>query len=232
MADEEKILEVRDLTVKVGNVALVKNISFAVKKGETVLVIGPNGAGKTTLFRALIGSVPYSGEVKWGEGASIGYVPQKVDLERDLPITVREFFMLKTGNIGEVEVKEALLDVKLGSEYAEKGISELSSGELQRILIAWAVLGHPQVLLFDEPTASIDIAGQETIYELLHNLQDTHDLTLIMISHDLTVVYKYATQVLCLNKEQICFGAPREVLTPEELSKLYGPELTFYHHLH
>jgi len=232
MADEEKILEVRDLTVKVGNVALVENISFAVKKGETVLVIGPNGAGKTTLFRALIGSVPYSGEVKWGEGASIGYVPQKVDLERDLPITVREFFMLKTGNIGEVEVKEALLDVKLGSEYAEKGISELSSGELQRILIAWAVLGHPQVLLFDEPTASIDIAGQETIYELLHNLQDTHDLTLIMISHDLTVVYKYATQVLCLNKEQICFGAPREVLTPEELSKLYGPELTFYHHLH
>ncbi len=232
MADEEKILEVRDLTVKVGNVALVENISFVVKKGETVLVIGPNGAGKTTLFRALIGSVPYSGEVKWGEGASIGYVPQKVDLERDLPITVREFFMLKTGNIGEVEVKEALLDVKLGSEYAEKGISELSSGELQRILIAWAVLGHPQVLLFDEPTASIDIAGQETIYELLHNLQDTHDLTLIMISHDLTVVYKYATQVLCLNKEQICFGAPREVLTPEELSKLYGPELTFYHHLH
>ena len=232
MVDEEKILEVRDLTVKVGNVALVENISFVVKKGETVLVIGPNGAGKTTLFRALIGSVPYSGEVKWGEGASIGYVPQKVDLERDLPITVREFFMLKTGNIGEVEVKEALLDVKLGSEYAEKGISELSSGELQRILIAWAVLGHPQVLLFDEPTASIDIAGQETIYELLHNLQDTHDLTLIMISHDLTVVYKYATQVLCLNKEQICFGAPREVLTPEELSKLYGPELTFYHHLH
>ncbi|OGF64370.1 hypothetical protein A2Z53_00590 [Candidatus Giovannonibacteria bacterium RIFCSPHIGHO2_02_42_15] len=232
MADEEKILEVRDLTVKVGNVALVENISFAVKKGETVLVIGPNGAGKTTLFRALIGSVPYFGEVKWGEGASIGYVPQKVDLERDLPITVREFFMLKTGNIGEAEVKEALLDVKLESEYAEKGISELSSGELQRILIAWAVLGHPKVLLFDEPTASIDVAGQETIYELLHNLQDTHDLTLIMISHDLTVVYKYATQVLCLNKEQICFGSPREVLTPEELSKLYGPELTFYHHLH
>lgn len=232
MDRKENILEVHNLAVKAGGINLVEKISFSVKRGETILVIGPNGAGKTTLFRALIGSIDYSGEIKWANGVTIGYVPQKVDLERDLPITVGEFFKLKANGFGKKEIKEALADVKLDQNYLKKGISELSSGELQRVLIAWAVLGHPEVLLFDEPTASIDIAGQETIYELLHGLQDTHDLTLIMISHDLSVVYRYATQVLCLNKVQICYGKPREVITPEELSKLYGSEKTFYHHLH
>ncbi len=230
---DDIILEVKNLKVKVGGEALLDNISFDVTKGSSLLVIGPNGAGKTSLFRALIGALPFEGEIKWRQNIQIGYVPQKVDLERDLPITIREFFMLKPGlKASGDEIKEALADVKLKPEYADKGISELSAGELQRVLIAWAVLGHPQVLLFDEPTASIDVAGQETVYELLHNLQDTHDLTLILISHDLSIVYRYATSVLCLNKTQICYGAPQEVLTPTELSKLYGPEQTFYHHMH
>ncbi len=233
MPKEENILEVRRLTVIAGENALIKDINFSVRAGETVLVLGPNGAGKTTLFKALIGSLTHTGEIQWGEGIKIGYVPQKVDLERDLPITVKEFFKLKAGvKVDEETIKEALSDVKLDKAYASRGISELSSGELQRLLIAWAVLGHPQVLMFDEPTASVDIAGQDTIYEMLHTLQDSHNLTLIMISHDLSIVYRYATQVLCLNKTQICYGTPREVLTPAELSKLYGENHTFYHHMH
>ncbi len=232
---EKTILEVKNLKVKIGDAILLENVSFAVNEGEAVIVIGPNGAGKTTLFRALIGAIPFEGDINWKENIRLGYVPQKIDLERDLPITVGEFFKLKSHGrekLSPEAVRTALADVKLSPEYAAKGISELSSGEFQRVLIAWAILGHPQLLLFDEPTASIDIAGQETVYELLHELQDEHDLTLMMISHDLTVVYRYATQVLCLNKTQVCYGAPQEVLTPAELSKLYGESRTFYHHLH
>lgn len=230
------ILEVKNLKVTVGEAVLLENVSFSVEKGDVVLVIGPNGAGKTTLFRALIGAIPHQGEIRFSEGLRVGYVPQKIDLERDLPITVEEFFRLKfplfSPQFMRNSLEDALRNVRLTPEYARKGISELSSGEFQRVLIAWAILGHPGLLLFDEPTASVDVAGQETIYELLHGLQDRYDLTLIMISHDLSVVYRYATQVLCLNKTQICYGAPREVLDPDELQKLYGGGRTFYHHLH
>ena len=235
MMAEAPILEVKNLRIKAGEATLLSDVSFSVERGDTVLIIGPNGAGKTTLFRALIGALPYEGEITWADGIKFGYVPQKIDLERDLPITVGEFFKLKAG--GEIafsheEVVSALHDVRLTPEDAKKGISQLSSGEFQRVLIAWAILGHPRVLLFDEPTASVDVSGQETIYELLHELQDTHGLTLLLISHDLSVVYRYANLVLCLNKAQVCYGAPKEVLTPTELQKLYGGSRTFYHHLH
>lgn len=232
---EAPILEVKNLHVRAGSATLLSDVSFSVERGETVLVIGPNGAGKTTLFRALIGATPYEGEIRWAAGTKFGYVPQKIDLERDLPITVAEFFTLKGSGAAKLqrhEIEQALLDVRLKPEDAAKGISRLSSGEFQRVLIAWAILGHPHVLLFDEPTASVDVAGQETIYELLHELQDKHGLTLLLISHDLSVVYRYANQVLCLNKAQVCYGAPKEVLTPQELQKLYGADRMFYHHLH
>lgn len=229
----ENILEVKNLKVELGGARLLENISFSVEKGDVVLIIGPNGAGKTTLFRALIGAIDYEGEIRFQPDVKIGYVPQKIDLERDLPITVKEFLKLKTsGEISEKTLRESLADVKLSPEYLKKGIGELSAGEFQRMLIAWAILGNPQLLLFDEPTASVDVAGQETIYELLHELQDEQNLTLLMISHDLSIVYRWATQVLCLNRAQICYGAPQDVLTPQELSRLYGPTRTFYHHLH
>lgn len=112
----------------------------------------------------------------------------------------------------------------------KKKFSELSSGEFQRALIAWALIGKPNLLLFDEPTASVDIEGQELIYELLHRLEERHGITLILISHDLTVVYRYATKVLCLNHSQICFGYPQEVLTTERLEELYGGSKKFYQH--
>ena len=126
----------------------------------------------------------------------------------------------------------ALKAVDLAPGFLNKRIGELSSGELQRVLIAWAIVGRPDLLLFDEPTASVDMAGQRTVYELLRKLQEEHNLALILISHDLTVVYRYAGKVLCLNRKQVCFGVPDEVLTPTELAKLYGGDRKFYHHAH
>lgn len=231
------ILEVKNLRVVYGREEVLRDISFSLEKGETLAVLGPNGSGKTTLFKALLGVIPYEGEVSVSKDSRIGYVPQKLDIERDLPITVEEFLLLKKGLVSRHSehlthtVEEALDFVHLPASFAKKKFSELSSGELQRVLISWALIDDPDLLLFDEPTASVDVAGQETIYELLDNLREREKFTLLLISHDLTVVYRYATKVICLNKIQICFGAPHEVLTTEELHKLYG-EPKFYTHTH
>ncbi|MDO8523254.1 MAG: metal ABC transporter ATP-binding protein [bacterium] len=232
------ILEIKNLKVGPKNGNILNAVSFSLDKGDSLAVIGPNGAGKTTLFRAILGAVPYSGEIIKDKNIRIGYVPQKVDLERDLPITVGEFLSLRTHAVaaknwdGDHSYAGALKSVGLGKEFLNTKIGELSSGELQRSLIAWAVVGHPDLLMFDEPTASVDIAGQETVYELLHKLQDEHGLTLMLISHDLSVIYKYANKVLCLNKAQTCFGPPSEVLSSAELEKLYGGGGKLYHHMH
>ena len=226
-------LEIKNLKVSYGKETVLEQISFSLEKGETMAVIGPNGSGKTTLLRSILGAIPFSGEIKLSEGVRIGYAPQKVDLERALPITAREFLLLKDSKENQTFAPlEVLKLVNLPENFLKKRLSDLSAGELQRVLIAWAVIDRPNLLLFDEPTASVDVAGQETVYELLHRLQDKYELTLVLISHDLTVVYRYANKVLCLNREQVCFGAPSEVLTPEELAKLYGGDLKFYHHMH
>lgn len=228
------IIEVKNLKVGPNNGNALNGITFGLEKGDSLAVIGPNGAGKTTLFRAILGAIPYSGEIIKDKSVRIGYVPQKVDLERDLPITTKEFLSLREhkGSEKNNSYLDAVKSVGLGADFLNKRIGELSSGELQRLLIAWATMGHPDLLLFDEPTASVDVAGQETVYELLHKLQDERGLTTMLISHDLSVVYKYANKVLCLNKTQVCFGEPTDILTSNELQKLYGGDGKLYHHMH
>jgi zinc transport system ATP-binding protein len=228
------ILEVKNLRVALGENVALDNISFALEKGDELAIIGPNGSGKTTLLKAILGVIPYSGNVGRADNIKIGYVPQKLDLERDLPISVREFLGLS--EIAEdsrehYSPEAALALVNLAPEFLKKRLGELSAGELQRVMIAWAVIGKPDLLLFDEPTASVDVAGQDTVYEMLHRLRDTSGMTLLLISHDLTIVYKYANKVLCLNHTQTCFGAPREVLSAEALNELYGGG-KIYEHTH
>ncbi len=227
----DNILEIKNLSVKYDNQYVLKNISFSLQKGDELAVIGPNGSGKTTILKAMLKAIPYEGEIVFGENVKIGYVPQKIDLERNLPITVKDFFTLNKRTPFNLDLyKETLGLVDLPKTFLKKKFSELSSGEFQRALIAWALIGKPNLLLFDEPTASVDIEGQELIYELLHRLEETRGITLILISHDLTVVYRYATKVLCLNHSQTCFGYPKDVLTTESLEKLYGGSKKFYQH--
>lgn len=229
------VLEVKDLFVSFDGEAVLKDVSFSLDRGRALAVIGPNGAGKTVLLRALLGLVPYDGEIKWQEGVRISYVPQKFFVERSAPVNVEEFFLLKSGRFWNVaaEFKNHLAHelnlVGLTDDVLRKPLGELSGGQLQRILVAWAMLNHPDILLLDEPTAGIDVGGEKTIYNLVHRLQTERNIAVILVSHDLNIVYRYAQQVICLNKELICRGAPHEVLNPTELSKLYG-EGTFYHH--
>jgi zinc transport system ATP-binding protein len=205
------VLDVEDLSISFGGAEIFRGLTFRVAKGSSLAIIGPNGSGKTVLFKALVGSLPYRGRICWAPGVRIGYVPQKLDLERDLPLTGVDLLAAKASVVkARDDVTAALQRVGLGHEAA-KPIGALSGGQFQRLLVALALVGSPNVLLLDEPTAGVDAPGQEKLNELVRRLQAEQDLTVLLISHDLSVVYRYATDVLCLARERACFGPPRTI---------------------
>ncbi|MEK7121845.1 MAG: metal ABC transporter ATP-binding protein [Patescibacteria group bacterium] len=236
MVNQETILTVENLGVKFDNNEVLKGLNFAVQKGDVLAIVGPNGSGKSVLFRALLGLVSYSGKINWAPGLKISYVPQKFNIEKDLPLSVEEFFKFKEKKTEKII--NALKAVGITDEHhiehhvLKQRLGWLSGGQLQRVLIAWSILDNPDVLLFDEPTAGIDVGGEETIYNLLKKLKDERGFTILLISHDLNIVYKYANNVICINKEMVCYGEPSTVLDPASLAKLYGGEASFYKHEH
>ena len=241
--DSNTILQVKDLSVGFDRDQILKGLEFSVKKGDVLAVIGPNGAGKSVLFRSLLGLIPYSGTIEWAKDLKISYVPQKFAIDRELPLSVEEFLRFKkkkTSDIVDTLESLGIMTAKHAhhSEYhlqehiLKQRLGWLSGGQLQRVLIAWALLDNPDVLLFDEPTSGIDVGGEETIYNLLKKLHTERGMTMLLISHDLNIVYKYANNVLCLNKEMICYGIPSAVLDPTSLAKVYGEETGFYNHDH
>ena len=225
-------LEVEHLSVTLGGRVVLRDLSFQIPEGSSLLVIGPNGSGKTVLFRTLIGVLPHEGTVRWAPGSRLGYVPQKLDLERDLPIRGLDVLRAKAAvaHVGEGEISAALEDIGLGTELAHGTVAALSGGQFQRLLIASALLGKPNVLLFDEPTAGVDEPGQERVYEVVERLHRDNHTTLLMISHDLSVVFRHADRVLCLARQQAWFGPPREILTPELLEEVYQAPVRFHVH--
>jgi zinc transport system ATP-binding protein len=225
----EDVLDVRHLSLGFGRTRIFTDLSFSVPRGTSLAIIGPNGAGKTVLFKALIGSIPSEGTIRWAPSVRIGYVPQKLDLERDVPITGVDFLQARAAlaRRSAADVWDALTLVGVPRAIGEQPIGTLSGGQFQRLLVAFALVGHPTVLLLDEPTAGVDEPGQERLNELVHRLQEDQGLTVLFISHELTVVYRYATSVLCLGREQACFGAPRTILTPDLLHDIYGTEMDY-----
>jgi zinc transport system ATP-binding protein len=226
------VLEVSGLTIGFGELRVVEDLSFTVSDGDCLAIIGPSGSGKTVLFRALLGAVPYQGTIRWAPEARIGYVPQKLDIERDLPITGVDLLRAKAhvGRVSRGDVARALRLVNLGTDVVSAPIGTLSGGQFQRLLLACAFLGRPSVLLFDEPTAGVDEPGEEMLYETIHRVQQEQRLTLLLISHELSLVYRYATTVLCLGRGRAWLGPPAEVLTPRRLEELYGGPMTYHVH--
>lgn len=207
--ESEILLSVKDLRVKIDRHVILNNITFEVKKDEILAVVGPNGAGKTVLFRTLLGLIPYAGQITWQKNLKIGYVPQRLAIAKDLPLTTREFLGLKEKNKKEiVGILESVGFEEdrphaghLSQHILKRKLGVLSGGELQRVLIAFALLGHPDVLLFDEPTSGVDVSGEETIYGLLHKLRARQNLTILLISHEPEIVHEYADKVLDLGKQ-------------------------------
>jgi zinc transport system ATP-binding protein len=227
-------LEVRDLAVRLGGTDVIRGVTFNLPRASCLAVIGPNGAGKTVLLRTLIGALPHAGKIAWAPDAVLGYVPQKLDIDRDLPLNGRDFLRAKAalaGSSGTMQA-EALRSVGLAEEALSTLIGNMSGGQFQRLLIAFALLGSPNVLLLDEPAAGIDAPGQAQLNEVLHRLQESHAMTVLLVSHDLSVVYRYADYVLCLGRHGACFGPPRSALTPEALQEVYGQPLGFHVHTH
>lgn len=230
----QKILTIADLAVSFEDETAIENVSLELTQGDSLAVIGPNGAGKSVFIRAILGMVPYQGTITWAKDARIGYVPQKIDADRHLPITFANLLSAKAALLGvkKSNIEEIGKTVGLDLERMDTPVGHLSGGQFQRGLIAFALLGQPNVLILDEPTASIDKTGEEQVYELIHRLEEKFGMTVILVSHDLSFVYRYATKVLCLNRSGICFGAPEEALTPDILKKLYGGPTKFYQHIH
>jgi len=228
------LLTVRNLTVRIEDKLIVDDLSFDLAPGERLSVLGPNGAGKTVVLKALLNPLPYSGEVAWSPEVRIGYVPQKIDAEIHLPLTFNDLFHAKRTILKASlrDVDETSESIGLTKDLMTTPVGHLSGGQFQRGLIGFALLGKPNVLLLDEPTASVDEPGEEHIYELIHRLQDQHNLASIMVSHDLSFVFRYATKVLCLNRQRVCFGTPTEALSADVLEQLYGESVGFYQHDH
>lgn len=212
------ILNVSNLTVKLQNQVVLENLSFKLKKGMTLAILGPNGAGKTTLLKALLNLVPYDGTIEWEGKVKIGYVPQNITVS-DIPISVREFLSAK----GRATTEKYLSSVKLTDKtIPNRSLGLLSGGELRKVLIAWALIDNPSVLLFDEPTTGVDMGSEEPIFMMLKELKQKRRITILVTTHDVHIVREYADYLLALNRRATFFGESKEIMNPSLQRVIYG----------
>ncbi len=239
----------RGLRVTLGGRPILQGIDADLLRHKITALIGLNGSGKTTLLRALIRECPYQGEVRYFCGHDhthhrpehIGYVPQRITIDPRVPLTVREFFALALqrrplflGVSARVTERATAMLGRVGAAHLlNRPVAKLSGGELQRILLSLALEPQPELLLLDEPAAGIDFADQKPFYDLLGEINRERKVTILIVSHDLSVVSEHAHHVLCLTNGRIeCQGPPGEVLTDDVISKTFGSGKRVYSHAH
>jgi zinc transport system ATP-binding protein len=227
--DNRSFVAVANLNVHYGDHHVLEDVSFEIAPGQFVCVIGPNGGGKSTLLKALVGLVPiHSGKIL-KTSARIGYVPQQLRIDAAVPLRVDEFLSLKLssdriwfGSRATRQKARKKLEEIGASHLIDRQIGKLSGGEFQRVLIAYALLEEPDLLLLDEPMTGLDVRGGLSFDGLLHHLHEHAGITILMVSHDLHLVEHLSDQVLCINRTVHCHGTPDQVLQPDNLSKAYG----------
>ena len=238
-------VEVRDLHVTLGSHAVLRGVNMRVPAGELVALIGPNGSGKTTLLRSLLGLQKISsGEIRlFGQSdiraalPRIGYVPQRINLESSFILSVREFLAMRAKETRtwfwqsnrhiDSQLKVSLTG--LGVEaLLDRQVAQLSGGQLQRVLIAFSLLRRPDLLLLDEPTAGVDTPGEQSFYELIAQIQARHHLSVVLVSHDLSMVYKHASWVYALNGVICCEGPADQVMNASDRAIFSGSGIVPY----
>ena len=229
------LIDVDDLSVSYGATRVLRDVSLHVEPGEIVTIVGPNGSGKTTLLRAILGAVASaSGRIARAPGLVIGYLPQRLHIDPTLPITVERFLRLPRGATGQ-EIAAALARSGV-TDLARRQMSELSGGQLQRVLLARALVAKPDLLLLDEPTAGLDQPGSAAFYALIDAVRRETGCAVLMISHELHVVMAASDRVVCLNGHVCCQGTPEHVSSAPEYRALFGTgthgALALYRHEH
>ena len=231
----ETLLAARGVSLIRDGRPILEQIDIDIGPREIVTLIGPNGAGKTSLVRILLGLLPPdSGTVTRRPGLTVGYAPQRFDLTPSIPLTVERF--LRAGAPGDRRAIDAVLAEVGASRSRDSQVSALSGGEMQRVILARALLRQPQLLVLDEPVRGVDYSGEAELYTLIGALRDQRGLSVLLVSHDLHVVMAQSDRVVCVNRHVCCSGVPETVARSPEYVRLFGPEaaraLGLYSHHH
>ena len=217
----DALLSARGLGFNRDGRAILEDIDLDVRAGEIVTLIGPNGAGKTTLVRLLLGlAEPDRGAVRRKPGLTIGYAPQRFDLDFAIPLTVTRFLAL--GRAYRADSCKAVLEEVGASRIGDRQLTQLSGGELQRVVLARALLRDPELLVLDEPVRGVDYLGEAELYTLIGRLRSHRGLGILLVSHDLHVVMAQSDRVVCLNRHVCCSGLPQTVAQHPEYVRLFG----------
>ncbi|MGB8602021.1 MAG: metal ABC transporter ATP-binding protein [Rhizomicrobium sp.] len=228
----QALIAARHVSVTAEGTTILDKVSLAISRGEIVTLIGPNGSGKTTLLKALLGLVRVDGDIDRSPGLKIGYVPQQFERDPSLPITVEGFLRLFAP---AAAIEPALRRTEI-LQARKKQMSALSGGELARVLLARAMAAKPDLLVLDEPTASVDVTGEAALYRLIAEIRDELGCGVLLVSHDLHVVMARANRVICLNRHICCEGTPAAVVRDPAFRAMFGvqtaDEIALYAHHH
>ena len=232
-------LTIRDLGVTLEGTEILQDVSFQLNCREIVALIGPNGAGKSSLFRSILGQIPYTGTIRfelaggYPSHPKIGYVPQSPSFDRSCPISVLDFFAAAISRWPVFLPVPAPLRDKVadclsrvhGEALLHKRIGTLSGGELQRVLMALALEPLPQILILDEPLSGVDVGGEHLLMDMLDEIRQTYDLSILFSTHDFSTLQQYADKVILLKSTILKTGTPTEVLTSPEFRSVFHLDL-------
>jgi len=229
----KKLLEIDTVDLVIGGRQLLHQVSLQLMAGEILTIIGPNGAGKTTLIRVALGlQPPTSGKIWRQAGMTIGYMPQRLHLDPTFPLTVKRFL-----SMGDKNQRDKIIPLlrEVGAEQVlTSPMQNLSGGEMQRVVLARALMRDPDLLVLDEPVQGVDVHGQIELYQLITRIRDRRGCAVMMVSHDLHLVMAATDRVLCLNQHICCSGTPEAVTNDPAYAELFGPQavknLAFYSH--
>jgi len=230
-----KLVNARALSVRLGSQEVLRHVDLEVERGEIVTIVGPNGSGKTTLLRAIIGAVSASsGKIDKVPHLKIGYVPQRLHIDATLPITVSRFMNLPRA--ANQTTRDAALHEAGVPDLSNRQMSALSGGQFQRVLLAHALIGKPDLLILDEATQGLDQPGSAAFYRQIEKVRQTLGCAVLMVSHELHVVMSASDRVICLNGHVCCHGTPDIVASAPEYRALFGTgtlgTLALYRHDH
>ncbi|NTV13860.1 MAG: ATP-binding cassette domain-containing protein [Desulfobulbaceae bacterium] len=232
---EPPLVRAEEISLRLAGKDILCGISLGVCRGEIVTIIGPNGGGKTTLLRIMLGLLaPDQGQVTRTPGLKIGYMPQRLTFDPVLPLNVRRFLTLATPQ-SEAELRRVLEEVGAAA-LLNSSAHNLSGGELQRVLMARALLRDPDLLVLDEPAQGVDVHGQVELFSLISRISHQRGCAVVMVSHDLHLVMAATDRVICLNRHICCTGTPGSVRANPAFIELFSPQalgnLAIYSHQH